>query len=177
MSLGGLEGGLERVHTHTSPNIYTHTHIYVYNTLICKKSRTLKETALPWTGESSSIVPSYDTLVLTANATGLVCSDPTRNKKGKQRQFQSIKHDARHIPKQKENVPHSKKKKEKTIETIADNNRRRRRRVCKGEDENKTKRRKQKSPTFIRMRLMDPDGRNKRGANHIRRSRRREKMK
>jgi hypothetical protein len=72
----------------------------------------LKETALPWTGESSSIVPSYDTLVLTANATGLVCSDPTRNKKGKQRQFQSIKHDARHIPKQKE-MPLSKKKRRK----------------------------------------------------------------
>ena len=42
-------------------------------TLICKKSRTLNETALPCTGESSSMVPSYATLVLTANATGLLC--------------------------------------------------------------------------------------------------------
>ena len=43
-----------------------------YFSKMCRKSPMLNETAEPWTGESSSRVPSYMTFVLTAKATGLV---------------------------------------------------------------------------------------------------------
>lgn len=43
----------------------------LYFSLICKKSLDLKETAHPWTGASSSIVPSKSTFVWTAKSTGL----------------------------------------------------------------------------------------------------------
>jgi len=43
-----------------------------YFSLMCRNSRISNETAPPCTGESSSIAPSYATLVRTANATGLL---------------------------------------------------------------------------------------------------------
>lgn len=43
-----------------------------YFSLMCRNSRISNETAPPCTGESSSMVPSYATLVRTANATGLL---------------------------------------------------------------------------------------------------------
>lgn len=44
-----------------------------YFSLMCRNSRISNETAPPCTGESSSMAPSYATLVRTANATGLLC--------------------------------------------------------------------------------------------------------
>lgn len=43
-----------------------------YFSLMCRNSRISNETAPPCTGESSSMAPSYATLVRTANATGLL---------------------------------------------------------------------------------------------------------